>query len=160
MPPNAVVRPGQAAIEHHYFNGNRDMAASLCSTSSMFHCTLCCHRRFQKKAVFVGADHCKAWNGENQILMLQYKRCCVATRANLAFSPSRLVGRAQTCSLQLCLDLQDFLKRCENLKGIITECAAENRGRLHWYHEEGKILVPQLERLEGRSTGGMCTTHI
>jgi hypothetical protein len=37
-PPNAVVRPGQAANEHHYFNGNRDVATGLyVSLNSLFH---------------------------------------------------------------------------------------------------------------------------
>jgi hypothetical protein len=28
-PPNAVLSPGQAANEHHYFNGNRDVATGV-----------------------------------------------------------------------------------------------------------------------------------
>jgi hypothetical protein len=39
-PPNAVVRPGQAANEHHYFNGTRDVATGLCASSPHFCYTL------------------------------------------------------------------------------------------------------------------------
>jgi hypothetical protein len=35
-PPNAVLRPGQAANEHNSFNGTRDAATSLCASSVQF----------------------------------------------------------------------------------------------------------------------------
>jgi hypothetical protein len=37
-PSNALVRPGQAANEHHYFNGTRDVRTGLCAS-----CLQLCH---------------------------------------------------------------------------------------------------------------------
>jgi hypothetical protein len=45
-PPNAVVRPGPAANEQHYFNGTRDVATGLYDPSSPHDFTLCCTKLF------------------------------------------------------------------------------------------------------------------